>query len=155
LANSWRCSKTHILYIALSFKFTDDLCLVLVLFKITMLSTFVNLLQGSTYQSLYTYKYFNDITFSLQTYILMSWVRIDFCGSRLRGWSFLCVSFSCYPFLFVHCKFLHWKFHKLRRASTLNPKHLFVIASLTTTQIEYGWSFNEFSEDFLARFQDI
>jgi hypothetical protein len=32
----------------------------------------VNLLQGSTYQSLYTYKYFNDITFSLQTYILMS-----------------------------------------------------------------------------------
>jgi hypothetical protein len=38
-----------------------DLCLVLVLFKIIMLSTFVNLLQGSTYQSLYTYKYFYDL----------------------------------------------------------------------------------------------
>jgi hypothetical protein len=34
---------------------------VLFLFKIVMLSTFVNLLQGSTYQSLYTYKYFHDV----------------------------------------------------------------------------------------------
>jgi hypothetical protein len=53
-----------------------------------MLSTFVNLLQGSTYQSLYTHKYFHDITFSLQTYILMSWIRIDFCGTRLRNLSY-------------------------------------------------------------------
>jgi hypothetical protein len=28
-----------------------------------MLSTFVNLLQGSIYQSQYTYKYFHDVTF--------------------------------------------------------------------------------------------
>jgi hypothetical protein len=53
--------KTYILYVALWFKFTDDLCIVLVLFKIIMLSTFVNLLQGSTDQSLYTYKYFYDV----------------------------------------------------------------------------------------------
>jgi hypothetical protein len=91
----WLISKTHIPYVALWFKFTNDLCLVLVLFKITMLSTFVNLLQGSTYQSLYTYKYFHNITFSLQIYILMSWIRIDFCCTRLRTWSFLCVSFLC------------------------------------------------------------
>jgi hypothetical protein len=135
--------KTHILYVALWLKFTNDLCLVLVLFKITMLSTFVNLLQGSTYQSLCTYKFY-DVTLSLQTYILMSWVRIDFCGMRLRSWSFLCVSFSCWPFLSMHCEFLHWKLHKFRWASTLNPKHLFVITSLTTTQIEYGWSLRWF-----------
>jgi hypothetical protein len=55
----------------------------------------------------------------------------------------------------MHCEFLQWKFNKLRWASTLNPKHLFVITSLTTTQIEYGGSFDEFSEDFLARFQNI
>jgi hypothetical protein len=30
-----------------------------------------------------------------------------------------------------------------------------VITSLSTTQIEYGGSFNKFSGDFLARFQDI
>jgi hypothetical protein len=53
--------KTHILYVSLWSKFTDDVCLVLVLFKIIMLSTFVNLLQGSTYQILYTYKYFYDV----------------------------------------------------------------------------------------------
>jgi hypothetical protein len=53
--------KTHILYVTLWFKFTDDLCLPLVLLKIIMLYTFVNLLQGSTYQSLYTYKYFHDV----------------------------------------------------------------------------------------------
>jgi hypothetical protein len=49
-----------------------------------MLSTFVNLLQGSTYQSLYSYKYFHDVTLSLQTYILMSWIMIDFCGTGLK-----------------------------------------------------------------------
>jgi hypothetical protein len=59
-----------------------------------MLSTFVNLLQGSTYQRLYIYKYFHDVTISLQIYILMmSWVRIDFCGTRLRSWSFPCIYF--------------------------------------------------------------
>jgi hypothetical protein len=26
----------------------------------------------------------------------------------------------------MHCEFLHWKFHKLRWASTLNPKHFLV-----------------------------
>jgi hypothetical protein len=57
----WLISKTHILYVVHWFKFTDDLCLVLVLFKITMQPTFVNLLQGFTYQSLYTYKYLHDI----------------------------------------------------------------------------------------------
>jgi hypothetical protein len=36
-----------------------------------------------------------------------------------------------------------------------NPKTVFVITSLTTTQIEYGLSLDEFSEDFLARFQDM
>jgi hypothetical protein len=97
----WLISKTHILYVALWFKFTDDLCLVLVLFKITMLSTFVNLLEGSTYQSLYTYKYFHDITFSFQTYILMNWIRIDFCGTRLRSWPFLLRIFSMLA-IFVH-----------------------------------------------------
>jgi hypothetical protein len=35
-------------------------------------------------QRLYTYKYFHDVTLSLQTYIL-SWIRIDFCGTRLRS----------------------------------------------------------------------
>ena len=52
-----------------------------------MLSTFVNLLQSSTYQA-YTYIFFHDETFRLQTYILMSWIKIDFFGMRLRSWSF-------------------------------------------------------------------
>jgi hypothetical protein len=132
---NWLIFKTHILYVALWVNFTDDLCLVLVLFKIIMLSTFLKLFQSSTYQSLYTSKFFYDVTYSLQTYILMCWIRIDFCGTRLRSWSFLCVSFSHSQFLSMHYEFLHWKFHNLRWASTLNPTHRFVITSSTTTQI--------------------
>jgi hypothetical protein len=48
---------THILYDALGFKFTDGLMSCIDLFKTLyfMLSTYVNLLHSSTYQSLYTY----------------------------------------------------------------------------------------------------
>lgn len=45
-------------------------------------------------------------------------------------------------FLSMHCGFSHRKFHKLRWASTLNQKHLFVITSLSTTQFEYGVKFS-------------
>jgi hypothetical protein len=41
----------------------------------------------------------------------------------------------------MHCGFSHRKFHKLRWASTLNQKNLFVITSLSTTQFEYGVKF--------------
>jgi hypothetical protein len=44
--------------------------------------------------------FYDNKTRRLQTYILMSWIRIDFYGSRLRSWSFLCVTF--YASLFVH-----------------------------------------------------
>jgi hypothetical protein len=44
--------------------------------------------------------------------------------------------------LSMHCGFSHQKFHKLRWASTLNQKHLFVITSLSTTQFEYGVKFS-------------
>jgi hypothetical protein len=47
----------------------------------------------------YIYVYDNK-TRRLQTYVLMSWIRIDFYGSRLRSRSFLCVSF--HASLFVH-----------------------------------------------------
>jgi hypothetical protein len=36
----------------------------------------------------------------LETYVLMSWIKIDFYGSRLRSWSFFCVTF--HASLFVH-----------------------------------------------------
>jgi hypothetical protein len=42
----------------------------------------------------------------------------------------------------MHCGFSHRKFHKLRWASTLNQKHLFVISSLSTTQFECGVKFS-------------
>jgi hypothetical protein len=45
-------------------------------------------------------------------------------------------------FLSMHCGFSHRKFHKLRGASTLNQKHLFVTTSLSTTQFEYGVKFS-------------
>jgi hypothetical protein len=45
-------------------------------------------------------------------------------------------------FLSMHCGFSYRKFHKLRLASTLNQKHLFVITSLSTTQFEYGVKFS-------------
>ena len=78
----------------------------------------------------------------LQTYILMSWIKIDFFGMRLRSWSFrffLCNLLLAY--LSMHCEFLLREFYKPRWISTLNQKYLFVITSLTTTQFEYGLSF--------------
>ena len=95
-----------------------------------MLSTFVNLLQSSTYQSLYIH-------------ILMSWIKIDFFGTRLRSWSFrfFCVTFFLLAYLSMHCEFLLREFYKPRWISTVNQKYLFVITSLTTTQFEYGLSF--------------
>jgi hypothetical protein len=44
--------------------------------------------------------FYDNKTRRLQTYVLMSWIRIDFYGSRLRIWSFLCVTF--HASLFVH-----------------------------------------------------
>jgi hypothetical protein len=44
--------------------------------------------------------FYDNQTHRLQTYVLMSWNRIDFYGSRLRSWSFLCVTF--HDSLFVH-----------------------------------------------------
>jgi len=107
-----------------------------------MLSTFVNLLQSSTYKA-YTYIFFHDETFRLETYILMSWIKIDFFGMRLRSWSFrfFCVTFFLLAYLSMHCEFLLQEFCKPRWISTLNQKYLFVITSLTTTQFEYGLSF--------------
>jgi hypothetical protein len=48
----------------------------------------------------YTYMFYGNKTRRLQTYVLMSWIRIDFYGSRLRSWSFFCVTF--HASLFVH-----------------------------------------------------
>jgi hypothetical protein len=44
--------------------------------------------------------FYHNKTRRLQTYLLMSWIRIDFYGSRLRSWSFLCATF--HASLFVH-----------------------------------------------------
>ena len=80
-----------------------------------MLSTFVNLLQSSTF--------FHDETFRLQTYILMSWIKIDFFGMTLRSWSFLFfVTFLLLAYLSMHCEFPLWEFCKPRWISTLNQK---------------------------------
>jgi hypothetical protein len=81
--------KTHILYVALWFKFTDDLFLALVLFKSICYLHFWISCKALPTKAYTQTKYFHDITFSLQTYILMSWIRIDFCGTRLRSWPFL------------------------------------------------------------------
>src|SRR6185369_9316198 len=91
----------------------------------------------------YTYIFFHAETFRLQTYILMSWIKIDFFRMRLRSWSFrlFCVTFFLLAYLSMHCEFLLRKFCKLRWISTLNQKYFFVITSLTTTQFEYGLSF--------------
>jgi hypothetical protein len=51
-------------------------------------------------------------------------------------------NFFIIAFLSMHCGFSHRKFHKLRWASTLNQKHIFVITSLSTTQFEYGVKFS-------------
>ena len=51
----------------------------------------------------YTYVFFHDETFRLQTYILMSCIKIDFFGTRLRSWSFH--FFLCnllFASLFIH-----------------------------------------------------
>jgi hypothetical protein len=44
--------------------------------------------------------FYDNKTRRLQTYVLMSWIRIDFYGSRLRSRSFLCLTF--HASLFVH-----------------------------------------------------
>jgi hypothetical protein len=85
--------------------------------------------------------FYDNKTRRLQTYILMSWIMIDFYGSRLRSWSFLCVTF--HASLFVHAL---WVFTlKLSQTSLgihLNQTHLFAITSLSTTQFEYGVKFS-------------
>jgi hypothetical protein len=89
----------------------------------------------------HTYMLYDNKTRRLQTYVLMSSIRIDFYGSRLRMVIPLC-NFFMLAFLSMQCGFSHWKFHKLRWASTLNQKHLFVTTSLSTTQFEYGVKFS-------------
>jgi hypothetical protein len=77
----------------------------------------------------------------LQTYVLMSCIRIDFYGSRLRSWSFLYVTFHAR--LFVHALWVFsMKFSQTSLGIHLNQKHLFVITSLSTTQFEYGVKFS-------------
>jgi hypothetical protein len=44
--------------------------------------------------------FYDNKTHRLQTYVLMSWIRIDYYGSRLKSWSFLCVTF--HASLLVH-----------------------------------------------------
>jgi hypothetical protein len=44
--------------------------------------------------------FYDKKTRRLQTYVLMSWISIEFYGSRLRSWSFLGVIF--HASLFVH-----------------------------------------------------
>jgi hypothetical protein len=51
-------------------------------------------------------------------------------------------NFFMLAFLSMHYGFSHRKIHKLRWASTLNQKHLFVITSLSTTQFEYEVKFS-------------
>ena len=45
---------------------------------------------------------FHDETFRLQTYILMSWIKIDFFGTRLRSWSFRFLCNLLFASLFIH-----------------------------------------------------
>jgi hypothetical protein len=47
-----------------------------------------------------TYMFYDNKTRRLQTYVLVSWIRIDFYGLILRSWSFLCVTF--HASLFIH-----------------------------------------------------
>jgi hypothetical protein len=86
--------------------------------------------------------FYDNKTCILQTYVLMSWIRIDFYGSRLRSWSFLCVTFHASLFVHALWVFTSKKFHKLCWAFTLNQKHLFVITSLSATQFEYEVKFS-------------
>jgi hypothetical protein len=51
-------------------------------------------------KAIYIYMFYDNKTCRLQTYVLMSWIKTDFYGSRLRSWSFLCVTF--HASLFVH-----------------------------------------------------
>jgi hypothetical protein len=65
--------------------------------------------------------FLHDGTFKLQSYILMSWIKIDFYGTRLRSWPFrfLC-TFFLLAYLSMHCEFLHPELHKPRWISTLH-----------------------------------
>ena len=94
-----------------------------------MLSTFVNLLISCKVLPTKAYRsiFFHDETFRLQTYILMSWIKIDFFGMRLRSWSFrfFCVTSFLLPYLSMHCEFLLQEFYKPRWISTLNQKKSF------------------------------
>jgi hypothetical protein len=85
--------------------------------------------------------FYDNKTRRLQTYVLMSRIRIDFYGSRLRSWSFLCVTF--HASLFVHALWvLTSKISQTSLGIHPKPKHLFVITSLSTTQFEYGVKFS-------------
>jgi hypothetical protein len=89
----------------------------------------------------YTYMFYDNKTRRLQTYVLMSWIRIDFYGSRLKSWSFLCVTF--HASLFVHAlRVFTSKISQTSLGIHLNQKHLFVNTSLSTTQFEYVVKFS-------------
>jgi hypothetical protein len=98
------------------------------------------LLQSSTYQS---HIHICSIikTCRLQTYVLMSWNMIDFFGSRLRSWSFLCVTFHAN--LFVHAL---WVFTPKISQTSLGihpkPKTSFCEHLLVHNQFEYGVKFS-------------
>jgi hypothetical protein len=85
--------------------------------------------------------FYDNKTRRLQTYVLMSWIRIDFYGSRLRSWSFLCVTF--HASLFVHALWVFTsKISQTLLGIHLTQKHIFVITSLSTTQFGYGVKFS-------------
>jgi hypothetical protein len=84
-----------------------------------MLFTYCDALAKFYLPKPYTYMFYDNKTRRLQTYVLMSWIRIDFYGSRLRSWPFLCVTF--HASLFVHAL---WVFtSKISQTSLgLHPK---------------------------------
>lgn len=77
---------------------------------------------------------FHDETFRLQTYILMSWIKIVFFGSRLRSWSFRFLCNLLFASLFIHALWVSTP-GTLQTSLDIHPKprYLFVITSLTTT----------------------
>jgi hypothetical protein len=90
---------SDLLCVALWFKFFDNPISCLDFIKIIlMLSKFVNLLLRFVLQQPI---YINDETFSLQNFILVSWIKIVFCGLRLRRYSLLHIIVLLLTF-FVH-----------------------------------------------------